>query len=278
MKRILASAAALAAITVITIPLGVGWYYAGELQREALTVDREPVQPDLTVSAVSSHSITLHVSPATDLAYGAWRTSGAWGLDGSAGWYGTVGDITARTADDVVRAFVPLRGIPALGERVRLDGDYLEGDPKTADGLPFEPISYQSDGGPLGGWRIAGGSKTWVILVRGKGATRQEMLRFLPPFAEAGLAMLVIDYRNDANAPLSASGLYDYGASEWRDVEAAARYALNNGADSLVLFGMSMGGAIATSFLYHSPLADRVRAVVLDSPVLNFADVVEFGA
>ena len=78
MKRILASAAALAAITVITIPLGVGWYYAGKLQREALTVDREPVQPDLTVSAVSSRSITLHVSPATDLAYGAWRTSGAW--------------------------------------------------------------------------------------------------------------------------------------------------------------------------------------------------------
>src|SRR5439155_26859471 len=113
-----------------------------------------------------------------------------WGLDGTAGWYGTVGDITSRSADDVVRPFVPLRRTPALGERVRLDGSYMDGDPETADGLPFELISYQSDVGSLGAWRIVGGSKTWVILIHGKGATRQEMLRFLPPFATVDLPML----------------------------------------------------------------------------------------
>jgi len=278
MRRIVASAALVAAIAIILTALGVGWYYAGEVEREALTVDRAPAQPDLTVTAVGDHSITLHVTPATDLAYGAWRTSGNRGLDGTAGWYGTVGDIASLGADDVVRPFVPLRGAPAVGERVRLDGDYLDGDPLTADGLPFQRVTYQSDVGALGAWRIAGGSKTWAILIHGKGATRQEMLRFLPAFARLDLPMLVIDYRNDADAPFSASRFYDYGASEWRDVEAAAQYALNNGADSLVLYGMSMGGAITVSFLYHSRLADRVRAVVLDAPVLSFADVIEFGA
>jgi pimeloyl-ACP methyl ester carboxylesterase len=278
MKKILASAAALVAITLVTIPLGVGWYYSGELQREALTVDRAPSRPDLTVTAVGDRSITLHITPSTDLAYGSWRTSGVWGVDGTAGWYGTAGEITARTADEVVRPFASVRGTPTPGERIRLDGNYLDGDPATADGLPFDPITYQSDVGSLGAWRIAGASRTWAILIHGKGASRREMLRFLPSFAKVGLPMLVIDYRNDADAPLSASRFYDYGASEWHDVEAAAQYALNNGADSLVLYGISMGGAIATSFLSHSRLADRVRAVVLDAPVLSFADVVQFGA
>ena len=280
MKWKTASATTLAAALVLAAAaaVGVGTYYANELRTEALAVDHDPAPSDLVVSAVTGHTITLHVTAATDLAYGAWRTPGLWGLEGAAGWYGTVGDIASADADQVVRAFTPGSTSVAPGDPVYLDGDVLAGDPQTADGLPFTTVTFPSDLGPLGAWKIGGTSHTWAILVHGKGSTRQELLRYLPPLAGAALPMLVIDYRNDAGAPPSASGLYDYGTSEWHDVEAAARYALSHGADHLVLFGESMGGGIVMSFLYRSQLADRVQAVVLDAPVLSFADVVEFGA
>jgi uncharacterized protein len=49
-----------------------------------------------------------------------------------------------------------------------------------------------------------------------------------------------------------------YGLTEWRDLAAAAQYALARGARRLLLVGYSMGGAIVVSFLEHSPLAARV--------------------
>ena len=39
-----------------------------------------------------------------------------------------------------------------------------------------------------------------------------------------------------------------------------------------------MGGAIVTNFLYESSLAGEVRGVILDSPVLSFGDVIDYGA
>lgn len=39
-----------------------------------------------------------------------------------------------------------------------------------------------------------------------------------------------------------------------------------------------MGGAIVTEFLYESPLAERVRGVVLDSPMLDFGAAIDHGA
>ena len=46
----------------------------------------------------------------------------------------------------------------------------------------------------------------------------------------------------------------------------------------MVLAGFSMGGAVVTSFLLESPLASRVRGVVLDSPALDLGEVIDHGA
>jgi pimeloyl-ACP methyl ester carboxylesterase len=255
---------------------GVGWYYAGEVRNGALVVDRAPTTSDLTVASVTADSITLRVTDRTDLRYGAWRMPGIWGLQYQGG-YGQVGDIVALTGDQVVRKFTPVRGTPAVGTSAFLDGAAFDGDPLSARGMPFEKVTFPSELGALGAWQIAGTSRTWAIFIHGKGSTGKEMLRYLPAFASAGLPELVIEYRNDERVAASADGYYDYGASEWRDLDAAARYALAHGADSLVLVGVSMGGAITMSFLDHSDLAASVRAVVLDAPVLSFSDVIDFG-
>jgi alpha-beta hydrolase superfamily lysophospholipase len=99
----------------------------------------------------------------------------------------------------------------------------------------------------------------------------------IPIITDAGLTSLVITYRNDEGVPRSESGYHDYGLTEWYDLEAAVQYALDNGASDIVLVGYGMGGGITANFLYQSDLADEVIGVILDSPMLDFRDVIDFG-
>jgi pimeloyl-ACP methyl ester carboxylesterase len=127
-------------------------------------------------------------------------------------------------------------------------------------------------------WRVDGRRDTWVILVHGYNAARTETLRTLAAVAAQGFPALAISYRNDPGAPRNPDGLRHWGATEWRDLEAATRYALGQGAAGVVLAGHSMGGAVVTSFLLSSPLASRVRGVVLDAPALDLGKVLDYGA
>ena len=95
--------------------------------------------------------------------------------------------------------------------------------------------------------------------------------------ADLGYPMLLIRYRNDAQAP-AGNGYAQFGADEWRDLEGAVQYALDNGAERVVLAGSSMGGSVSLAFLQNSDLADRVVGAFLDAPLTDFAQVVELGA
>jgi hypothetical protein len=111
------------------------------------------------------------------------------------------------------------------------------------------------------------------VLVHGRGATREECLRALPVLHRLGFPALVVSYRNDADAVRWKAGRYHLGDAEWLDVEAAVLHAVTRGAQDVVLVGWSMGGAIALQLVSRSWTADRVRAVVLDGPVLDWRDV-----
>ena len=113
----------------------------------------------------------------------------------------------------------------------------------------------------------------WAILVHGRGARREEGLRAIKPLRESGINVLVPSYRNDAGAPSGPDGRYNLGLSEWRDIEDAALYAVQQGARELVLMGWSMGGAIVLQTLDRSWLTGHVSHVVLDAPVIDWNDV-----
>ena len=68
------------------------------------------------------------------------------------------------------------------------------------------------------------------------------------------------------------------GHTEWRDLEAAARYALSHGARRMVLVGYSMGGSLVAQFMQHSQLARRVAGLVLDAPALDWQGIISFNA
>ena len=123
-----------------------------------------------------------------------------------------------------------------------------------------------------------GRNRRWAVLVHGRGARREECLRAVPVLHRAGFDCLVPMYRNDIGAPASPDGRYNLGLSEWRDVEAAMVHAIDHGAEEVVLVGWSMGGAIVLQALVRSWLADRVTRVVLDAPVVDWADVLRHQA
>lgn len=100
----------------------------------------------------------------------------------------------------------------------------------------------------------------------------------LSTYREAGLTSLVVDYRNDPDAPSDPSGLYRFGTTEWRDIEAAVEYAVSQGAESVVLVGYSTGAALDLAFLENSNTADVVTAMVLDAPNIDMAETVKWEA
>ncbi len=116
-----------------------------------------------------------------------------------------------------------------------------------------------------------------MIFVHGRGATRRTALRVLPTVTHLGFPSLDITYRNDLGLPRRADGIYNLGATEWVDLDAAARWALGHGADRLVLVGWSMGGEIVSQFMHSSPLEDRVAGLILDAPMLNWDATISLG-
>jgi alpha-beta hydrolase superfamily lysophospholipase len=148
------------------------------------------------------------------------------------------------------------------------------GDPATAFGVPFQDVEYSTPEGPMDAWFVPGSTDTWAILIHGRAAPRAETLRAMKPFLDAGTPVLSITYRNDPGQPEDPTGYYRYGFTEWEDLDGAVRYAVDNGAARVLLFGISTGGAIAVSFMSQSDLAPKVAGLALDSPNLDFGAAV----
>jgi alpha-beta hydrolase superfamily lysophospholipase len=254
---------------------------AAYFTRRVLTPDH--VRPDDVVV----HDVDLAAQPPTVTLgrteetvapgrYGLW-----WSGREGVGWRGhaRLGEVLRADDDLVVRELLAVdRGELASGP-ARWNQYYLSGTPKEALGLAYEDVELASDVGAMPAWFVpatpGAASGDWAVLVHGRGATREECLRAVPVAHRLGMDVLVPSYRNDVGAPADPSGRYHLGDSEWRDVEAAMLWAADRGARRVVLMGWSMGGAIVLQAATRSWLSDRVRAVVLDGPVVDWHAVLD---
>jgi len=278
-KRLLVAGAALGLAAAVTLSV-LGWYVSGRIYREALLAayDHEPDRyDDALVVAADSATLTL---TATGDERGRVAREGMW----EARWKGGSGRVgrvirkgPAPGGVGWTREFVPFGERPAPGDRVDLRLEVYPGDPMTSLGIPFEEVAIPTELGPARGWFVPAARATWVVFVHGKGAPLRQALRSLGVFHSLGFPVLAIRYRNDDGAPSSPDGRYHYGLTEWRDLEAAVRFALDRGAADVVLVGESMGGGIVASFLERSPLAPRARAAILDAPMLDFGETIDWG-
>ncbi|MFC8451465.1 alpha/beta hydrolase family protein [Kitasatospora sp. NPDC057223] len=189
-----------------------------------------------------------------------------WGADGHA----VVGDVLQSSPQGVTRRLERADGAPEPGTAVRLTPRVYRGDPGTALGLPFIETAANGEGGALPAWYVDGKRGIWVLLVHGPGADREQTLCAMPQLARLGLPVLSVTYRGDEGAPASPDGLGHFGETEWRDVEAAVRLALDSGAGRVVLYGWSLGATMALQTAARSTWASAVSGLILDSPVLDW--------
>lgn len=198
-------------------------------------------------------------------------------FDANAG-HARIGEVLGVAPGSVTRTLLGVyHGDLAAARTGRLSG-WLYRSPADL-GLAFETVQISTSAGDAPAWLVPAGfgaapGSPWVIQVHGRGVTREEGLRAVPVFREAGFTSLLISYRNDGEAPKSADGRYGLGDTEWLDVEAAIEFALAHGAGEIVLMGWSMGGAIVLQTATRTAHRDRIRGLVLDSPVIDWADVV----
>ena len=274
-KKIVLAASVVALFAILAFG-GSGWYLSNLLEDGGLVPEHDESEFTLEVAAIGEGRVTLSITSDTE-EDGDWRRDGLFGLEREAG-YDQVGKIIEITDEQVVREFFPISGGLKVGEMVELDGFAFPEDPQEAFDIPFEDVYFSSSLGEFPAWLVGEPSDTWVIFVHGKDAERREALRMLLTAVDQGLRSLIINYRNDEDLPANPDGYHRYGQTEWEDLEGAATYAIENGANGLILVGYSMGGAIVTNFLYRSAIANRVDGAILDAPMLDFGATVDLGA
>ena len=304
--RRLGIAALVLVVVAVLVVAGGGWYFAGEVRRQALAIDpdsyqRRPVL-DLTVTGSGEGRVVLAGPRDAPRDVGLAAAAGTWGLvwTGGAGVLG--GDVARARGGGVSRTLDVTAGTaPGPGTTAGVVADVWS-DPTAAYGAAYRDVTYPCAGATCPAWFVpaavpsdgsAGGPApgsgpapdaggAWAVMVHGKDAARTEPLRALGPVHEAGMPALVIGYRGDPGAP-DPDGRHAYGATEWRDLDAAVRWAGEHGARRVVLFGSSMGGAIVASSLEHAGSGGTVGGVevvgvVLDSPALDLGASVAQGA
>jgi alpha-beta hydrolase superfamily lysophospholipase len=184
------------------------------------------------------------------------------------------GPVVSADGPTVTRPILDLVGdVPAPGSPAGVNRDVWTSPDQLE--LPYTEVALMSEGIEYPAWVIPGTSTTWAVLVHGKGGYPPEMLRMTTTLHERGISCLLISYLNDPDVPRSPEGRYGYGTLEVPQVEAAVTYALGEGAERIILGGVSHGAAISLAFLESSDLATTVDAVILDSPPADLAGNVD---
>jgi pimeloyl-ACP methyl ester carboxylesterase len=225
-----------------------------------------PTEPRLTVHSTAAGRITL----TRDLAS---LRPGRYGLtgDGSHAVVGPVLDDVHHTADTVVRRLERVtHGTLEPGDKAWLTPNLHIGNPSSALGLDHADVDVPGELGPLPAWFVPGTRDTWVITTHGLGTTRELPMNVMEFLHRNQLPVLDLAYRGDLGAPRSPDGLSHLGETEWRDLDAAVRYAVRYGAEQVVLYGWSIGATMALRTAAHSALRERISGLILDSPVLDW--------
>lgn len=224
----------------------------------------------VTVVAVDSASITVPSDEQT-------RCPGEYRVYFRGGQHSIlVGDVLDDDGRHVRRTILGEPAIVPTAEDKLVWSGYLLDTPASVSSS-FEEVTITADGDTRKAWYFpVDGATTWAIHVHGIHSGRQAILRAVPDTLSARMSSLVIGYRGDVE---DGRGLpATFGTDEWRDLDAAMRYAVDHGAERLVLVGWSMGATIALHAAARSTLRNRIDAMILICPALDWFAALRAGA
>jgi len=249
--------------------LGAGWAIA-----RRLTAPAGPRIFDLAIHDIEhdndgTQRVVLDRTPQTtaDGIYNLWTERG--------GWAQLSAEASDRRQDQVARTVVGTSpGLkPVAGDRASWSGVYYAA-PADA-GLNARAITITTPAGPCPAWRIDGNPSTWAIHIHGLGSSRAGTLRGTRVATELGYTSVIVTYRNTTEGPRVGTGRSTLGHTETADVDEAIGYAVRRGAQRIILFGWSMGAAIALQLAARPRHDGLITALVLDSPVLDWTETIK---
>lgn len=257
----------------------VAWYFSDAI----LVPQPYSLLPEFEVLAADADTVTLPLAP-NGRQFADTAREGTYNLIWEGG-YGRLGDVLSRSETSLVRSYNITEGsAPQAGSPARLEAFIYLRDPLQDHGLAFEDVRIASDVGELHGWWLAedlsGADDIAVLMLHGRRrSSRLETLRIMPLLRELGYPVLALAYRNHDESPASPDGFFHYGASEWRDALAGVRFLQAQGAEQVVIYAYSMGGAVALEAIerWQDDLPE-LRAVMIDAPLLDPREVFALAA
>lgn len=280
---------------------GAGWYFSGVIYNGGLNPEFNDsssigtAEDRVIVTNITSNSIQLNVE---EELWGPLLERGIYGIIGQNG-DALVGNILSTSGTIVERELLELNGTIVEGDRIRgtslvireKNNDYKilgtsgwsgqaeEGvyTPKSVSNLDYETIFYKSDLGEFPAYLTKEGDTGIVIFVHGyRGDYSREVFAKMRAgdLVNMGYRSMIISYRNDRGLPKDPSGIYQYGATEWRDLDAAINKALEF-SDNIVLWGTSGGGGPVSSWLVNTDDKNKIKGIIYEAPVINFWESVE---
>ena len=280
---------------------GAGWFFSGVIYEGGLNPDFNDTESIGTaedrvlVASISNNSIVLNVE---EEMWGPLLEKGIYGIIGQNG-DAVVGDIISTNGTFVERSLISLNGTLVEGDKIRgtslvvredtgefkilgtssWSGQASEGiyTPKSVSGLDYETVYYQSDLGEFPAYLTNDGDVGIVIFVHGfRGDYSREVFAKMRArdIVDMGYRSMIISYRNDKGLPKDPSGIYQYGTTEWKDIDGAIDKALEF-TDNVVLWGTSGGGGPISSWLGNVGDKTKVKGIIYEAPVINFWESVE---
>jgi pimeloyl-ACP methyl ester carboxylesterase len=255
--------------------IGAGWYFSEVLYNKAFNPIRPEREKEARVVQIDDKIITLESISRFDKDF---RNPGIYGIEWDGG-FGRITDVISSDDRHSTRLFSMLEGNPpTVGTTVIIDANINPRESYPIPELPSEEVSFHSKLGNFLAYFTGNKEKTWIILVHGNGMVLSDTRNQALSFYKLGYPTLTISYRNDKAQPKDPSNVLQYGLTEWNDLEGAVRYALEQGSENVILFGLSMGGGIVLNFMYKSELKNKVKGLILDSPILDFGKAVDISA
>tara|TARA_Y100000287_G_C14214715_1_gene352849 strand:+ start:232 stop:1443 length:1212 start_codon:yes stop_codon:yes gene_type:complete len=285
----------------VVVLLAVGWYFSGLIYETGLNPDFNDAEnvgtaeDRVIVDTISSNRITLNVE---EEQWGPLLENGIYGIIGQNG-DAIVGSIISTNGNIIERELLQINGTIVSGDRISAsglirqdasgefkilgssgwsgqatDGVYT---PESVSGIEYKDIFYESNVGSFPAYLTSSGENGIVIFVHGfRGNYAREVFSLMraKDLAELGYRSMIIAYRNDRGLPKDPSGIYQYGVTEWKDIDAAVDEARKYN-ENIILFGISGGGGPVSSWIENSNDLSKVSGIIYEAPVISFWESVE---
>ena len=285
----------------VVVLLAVGWYFSGLIYETGLNPDFNDAEnvgtaeDRVIVDTITSNRIILNVE---EEQWGPLLENGVYGIIGQNG-EAIVGSIVSTNGNIIERELLQINGTIVSGDRISASGLIRKDDsggykilgssgwsgqatdgvytPESVSGIEYKDIFYESNIGSFPAYLTSDGENGIVIFVHGfRGNYAREVFSLMraKDLAELGYRSMVSAYRNDRGLPKDPSGIYQYGVTEWEDIDAAVDEARKYN-ENIVLFGISGGGGPVSSWIENSSDLSKVNGIIYEAPVISFWESVE---